>query len=127
MTTLPELSFEAHIERLLDWLEPRVPDVRAKSFRCFDSHDLKLEEGQWKLPAVALGELDSLRDLFEQLCEEGREWINLCGQGVTTQGEYLISIEYSRSTGREVTAVNLSGPPLNADGSVRQTPFITIV
>lgn len=117
MNTLPPLTFEGHLQHLLDWLRLRVSDIDAMPLRFYDQSELVPGN---ILPAAALKDVESMRLLFERLCREGRGWIHLAGDGMTRQGEYLISVEYSQSTGHSVTYVNLAGPPLNPDGSVKQ-------
>lgn len=120
MNTLPPIAFEGHVRNLLDFLRRRVPEVDGMPLRFFDQHELRREEGRWVLPASALRDMGAMRALFERLCGEGREWIHLAGAGATPQGQYLVSVDYSQSVGHETTYVNLAGPPLNADGSVKQ-------
>jgi hypothetical protein len=127
MKTLPPISFNEHIENLLKWLRRRIPEIDTMRLRYFDSHDLMRQQGHWVLPAAALGDLTALRIMFNRLCHEGRDWINLAGAGMTTNGEYLISLEYSDTVGREETFINISGPPLNADGSIMHSSYITII
>jgi hypothetical protein len=126
MKTLPSVSFEGHIRNLLDWLRQRVPNIDAMPLRFFDRHDLELKQGRWILPTYALKDVDAMRAFFEELCNEGREWVNLAGDDITPHGEYLISVEYSDATGRPVTAINLAGPPLNSDGNVKHPSHILV-
>lgn len=95
--------------------------------RFFDRHDLELREGRWLLSTTALKDVDTFRIVFERLCNEGREWIHLGGEGPTARGEYLVSVDYSDAAGRSVTSVNLAGTPLNADGSVMKLSKIIII
>lgn len=125
MTTLPILPFEGHVQNLCAFLKTRVPEVESMTLLFFDRHDLKQKDGEWILPSAALKDFEAAQELFLGLCREGREWINLAGDGATLQREYLVAIEYSEVMQRPVTAVNLAGPPLNLDGSVmRYSPTI---
>src|SRR5215210_1440568 len=107
MNTLPVLPFEGHVQNLLAFLKTRVPEIESMPLLFFDRYDLKQKEGKWILPSAALKDFEAAQVLFLELCKEGREWINLAGDGETLQGEYLVSIEYSEVIQRPVTAVNL--------------------
>lgn len=127
MKTLPPITFDEHIENVLKLLRPRVPQIDTMPLRYFDSHNLERQQGRWVLPAAALGDLTALKVVFDRLCHEGRDWIHLAGAGMRNNGDYLISLEYSDSVGHEKTFINISGPPLNADGSVMDSSYITVV
>jgi hypothetical protein len=103
-----------------------VPDIDDLPLRFYDHLDV-VREGGWAIPSARLLDADSMRARFDSLCREGREWINLAGAGATPQGGYLIAVEYSQSVGHPTTYVNLAGPPLNPDGSVRHSSDIEII
>jgi hypothetical protein len=60
------------------------------------------------------------------LLERGPEWLNIGGEGFLADGRYLCSYDHSRVQGRRVTLVEVSGPSLYADGSVRETSSVIV-
>ena len=127
MSTLPPTTFEGHIQNLLERLRSRVPVIDTMPLRFYDSHDVERKQGQWLLADSMLKDLDAMRILFERLCQEGREWVHFAGEGATQQGEYLISVDYSQTTGHPVTFINLAGPTLNSNGSVQNMADVHII
>jgi hypothetical protein len=126
MNTIPPVSFDAHLRNMLDWLRPLVPGLDATRLRFFDLNDLRHDGSRWSLPVSGLKDVGEMRELFERLCGEGRGWIHLAGEGASPEGDYLVSFDYSQDTGHGATFVNFAGPPLDADGNVRDIAAIAI-
>lgn len=111
MNTYPSLTFDEHIERLVIHLKQFIPNVRDENLLFYDSRT----KDNGTIEKIDLMERERVELYFEQLCNQGREWINLAGDG-WFGSNFLVSVEYAEKTGFSMTAINISGPSLNING-----------
>lgn len=112
VNTHPALSTREHVTNLVNHLKRYFPDLEHESLLFFDQKRCIRGGEDQHIKKDDLMSYDQFKVFIEQLCDEGREWINLSGDS-WFQDKFLISVEYSWSAGKHITAVVLSGPTLD--------------
>jgi hypothetical protein len=75
MKTLPDIPWNEHVDNLIQWLRKFFPDLGARQLLFFDA----VKSGWLSVNRQDLLPQAEFGPFFIQLCEEGREWINLSG------------------------------------------------
>jgi hypothetical protein len=126
VNTHPPLSLREHIHNLLSHLGISFPDLEIDSLLFFDQAScIVLDEGQF-VRKDDLMTYDRFSVFFEKLCLEGREWINLGGDG-RLDDKFLVSVDYSQRVGYSMTAIVLSGPSLDTEKRPLQQTRLKVV
>lgn len=102
-------ALEDHFKSLSGWLKSR--GVPAWNHLLF-AEDLKVVPfSKQIIEANKLHSLEEFSDRFEELLEEGHNWLNLTALGVL-DGTLIVAIEKPKANaGSPTTSVNQSGPP----------------
>lgn len=112
MRTYPNITIEQHIQSLLRILNRYFPTVEMSNLIFFENSKCLQIHQQYSILQNNLMPYEQFCILFDKLCREGHEWINLSGDS-WYKDIFLISIEYSLKVGCETTAILVSGPTLD--------------
>lgn len=82
----------------------------------FDHNDCVYIEICWSIAKNKLMDRKEFEILFEKLCLEGCEWINISGDSWFGD-TFLISVEYSPRIGFPMTAIVRAGPVVDVHNS----------
>lgn len=109
MKTYPDLSLDKHIEGLVKHLQSYFPQLTEDLFLFYNDEDVARTATDLRIDKKKMMNRAEFEVFFEKLCAEGREWINISGDG--WYGRYfLVSVEYSQRTDFPVTAILRGGP-----------------
>ena len=109
MSTNPPLNLEGHISNLLIQLSKFIPNLNEHILVFYDENKCVISEEGQIINKEDLLSPDKFVAIFEKLCSEGREWINISGDS-WYQDKFLVSFDYSQKTGFPITSVLIGGP-----------------
>ena len=120
MNTLPAMSFEDHINRLINFVIQRDSSINNSELRFYYLQDLKSKGGQLYIEKDLLLTIKKFKNIFIGLCTEGAEWINISAVYHFSDNIYGIEYDYSEKKKREKTSVNISGPNTDMKGNLKR-------
>lgn len=112
MKTYPDLSLSVHIQTLVEHLKKSFPELTENNFLFYDEADVHQSQLGSEVHKSKLMDREKFEDFFYKLCSEGREWINLSGDG-WCKDIFIVSVEYSKKLNYPWTAILLGGPTLD--------------
>ncbi|WP_446010352.1 hypothetical protein [Candidatus Electrothrix sp.] len=119
MNTLPAMTFEDHIDRLIDFVTQRDSSINNFELRFYYLQDLKSKGGQLYIEKDLLFTIKKFKNIFIGLCTEGTEWINISAVCQFSDNIYGIEYDYSEKKKREKTSINISGPNTDIKGKLK--------
>lgn len=81
MKTYPDLSLDKHIEGLVKHLQSHFPQLTEDLFLFYNDEDLARTATDLRIDKKKMMNRAEFEVFFEILCAEGREWINISGDG----------------------------------------------
>jgi hypothetical protein len=127
MNTIPDFSFEEHINRLISSISIYDKNIKNLKLKFYYRKNIDRIGNKNIIKTNNLLTIDEFKEIFINLCSEGREWIHLMADGRIDSENYAIKYDFSNLKGKNKTAINIAGPLIDLNGNTIHESNIELI